>query len=208
MKAGILCPISALPSSYGVGDFGKNAYTFVDQLKKSDVKIWQILPLNPLAYGNSPYQPYSSYAGDELYIDLEDLVKDGLLEKGELKTFNKQAETVEYEAVRAHKEDLLRLAYKRFEFNDDFKQFVENNKWVEGYALFRTFKLTNEGKPWTEWHEEYKEFPKHQSFELLPFEKEINYQEFLQYYFFKQWYALKKYANDQGIMIMGICLSM
>ena len=84
MKAGILCPISALPSSYGVGDFGKNAYTFVDQLKKSDVKIWQILPLNPLAYGNSPYQPYSSYAGDELYIDLEDLVKDGLLEKGEL----------------------------------------------------------------------------------------------------------------------------
>ena len=79
MKAGILCPISALPSSYGVGDFGKNAYTFVDQLKKSDVKIWQILPLNPLAYGNSPYQPYSSYAGDELYIDLEDLVKDGCL---------------------------------------------------------------------------------------------------------------------------------
>ena len=203
MKAGILCPISALPSSYGVGDFGKNAYTFVNQLKKSDIKIWQILPLNPLAYGNSPYQPYSSYAGDELYIDLEDLVKDGLLEKGELKTFNKQAETVEYEAVRAHKEDLLRLAYKRFEFNDDFKQFVENNKWVEGYALFRTFKLTNEGKPWTEWHEEYKEFPKHQSFELLPFEKEINYQEFLQYYFFKQWYALKKYANDQGIMIIG-----
>ena len=70
--------------------------------------------------------------------------------------------------------------------NDDFKQFVENNKWVEGYALFRTFKLTNEGKPWTEWHEEYKEFPKHQSFELLPFEKEINYQEFLQYYFFNR----------------------
>ena len=203
MKAGILCPISALPSSYGVGDFGKNAYTFVDQLKKSDVKIWQILPLNPLAYGNSPYQPYSSYAGDELYIDLEDLVNDGLLEKGELKTFNKQAETVEYEAVRAHKEDLLRLAYKRFEFNDDFKQFVENNKWVEGYALFRTFKLTNEGKPWTEWHEEYKEFPKHQSFELLPFEKEINYQEFLQYYFFKQWYALKDYANSKGVEIIG-----
>ena len=203
MKAGILCPISALPSSYGVGDFGKNAYTFVNQLKKSDIKIWQILPLNPLAYGNSPYQPYSSYAGDELYIDLEDLVNDGLLEKDELKTFNNQAETVEYEAVRTHKEDLLRLAYKRFEFNDDFKQFIKDNKWVEGYALFRTFKLTNEGKPWTEWHEEYKEFPKHQSFELLPFEKEINYQEFLQYYFFKQWYALKKYANDQGIMIIG-----
>ena len=79
MKAGILCPISALPSSYGVGDFGKNAYTFVDQLKKSDVKIWQILPLNPLAYGNSPYQPYSSYAGDELYIDLEDLVSIGTI---------------------------------------------------------------------------------------------------------------------------------
>ena len=174
MRAGILCPISALPSSYGVGDFGKNAYTFVDQLKKSDVKIWQILPLNPLAYGNSPYQPYSSYAGDELYIDLEDLVNDGLLNKTELKTFNKQAGTVEYEAVRANKEELLRLAYSRFEFNDDFKQFIEDNKWVEGYALFRTFKLTNEGKSWPEWRDEYKEFPKHQSFELLPFEKEIN----------------------------------
>ena len=130
MKAGILCPISSLPSSYGVGDFGKNAYTFVDQLKKSGVKIWQILPLNPLAYGNSPYQPYSSYAGDELYIDLEGLAADGLLEKKELKTFNKQAQTVEYETVRAHKEELLRLAYSRFEFNDDFKQFVEENEWV------------------------------------------------------------------------------
>ena len=79
----------------------------------------------------------------------------------------------------------------------------KDNKWVEGYALFRTFKLTNEGKPWTEWHEEYKEFPKHQSFELLPFEKEINYQEFLQYYFFKQWYALKDYANSKGVEIIG-----
>ena len=154
MKAGILCPISALPSSYGVGDFGKNAYTFVNQLKKSDVKIWQILPLNPLAYGNSPYQPYSSYAGDELYIDLEGLAADGLLEKKELKTFNKQAQTVEYVTVRAHKEELLRLAYSRFEFNDNFKQFVEENEWVKGYALFRTFKLSNEGKPWTEWEEE------------------------------------------------------
>ena len=126
--------------------FWKERIYICESVKEIRYKDLADLTTNPLAYGNSPYQPYSSYAGDELYIDLEDLVKDGLLEKGELKTFNKQAETVEYEAVRAHKEDLLRLAYKKFEFNDDFKQFVENNKWVEGYALFRT-PATNEGVP-------------------------------------------------------------
>ncbi len=97
MKAGILCPIFCTTIILWCRRFWKERIYICRSAKKSDVKIWQILPLNPLAYGNSPYQPYSSYAGDELYIDLEDLVKDGLLEKGELKTFNKQAETVEYE---------------------------------------------------------------------------------------------------------------
>lgn len=203
MKTGILCPISALPSRYGVGDLGKNAYTFVDQLKKSNVKIWQILPLNPLAYGNSPYQPYSSYAGDELYLDLDAFVEEGLLKKDEVMAFNKDATTVAYKEVREHKESLLRKAFSRFEIEDSFKQFVSENDWVEGYAIFRTFKLLNDGKPWPSWREEYKNYPKHQTFELLPFEKEIHYQEFLQYYFFKQWNKLKQYANKQGLMIIG-----
>ena len=113
-KSGILMPVASLPSKYGVGSFGAEAYEFVDMLSRAHVRIWQILPLNPLGYGNSPYQPLSSFAGDESYIDLDILKNEGLLD-GELQGFSgPESDRIDYAGARAHKERYLRAAYERF----------------------------------------------------------------------------------------------
>jgi len=202
-QAGVLCPVSALPGRFGVGDFGRAAYQFVDKLADCKIKIWQILPLNPLAFGNSPYQPYSSFAGDELYLDLYQMVEDQLLNAREVTCFNNHMNSVEYEDVREKKDALFHKAFENFVVTDDFNDFVAKNDWLEGYALYRVFKNHNEGKDWVHWSKEYKEYLIHPTFPNTIFAKEILYQEFLQYYFFKQWHALKKYANDKGIIIIG-----
>lgn len=202
-KAGLLFPISALPNRYGVGDFGENAYELVDKMAKAHIKLWQILPLNPLGYGNSPYQPLSTHAGDEIYLDLDDLKKDGLLKEEEVTYFNSQVSFVAYQSVRKEKEKLYRLAFSRFVENVDYQQFIKENDWVYNYAIFQVFKEQNHQKSWIEWEDKYKNYPKNQSFSLLPFEKEIHYHIFLQYYFFKQWQDLKTYANQKGIEIIG-----
>lgn len=202
-QAGILCPISALPGSQGVGDFGRTAYQFVDYIARANIKLWQILPLNPLSYGNSPYQPYSSYAGDEIYISLNLLVEEGLLKKYEVTTFNRDEDQVHYEEVRAFKEKLYRKAYRSFVPDDDYHRFVDKQDWLAGYAIYRVFKSYNHDKVWTEWTQQFKEYPKRPTFDTVLFQDEINYQYFLQYIFYKQWFALKSYANEKGIMIIG-----
>ena len=147
-KAGLLFPISALPNRYGVGDFGKNAYELVDKMAKAHIKLWQILPLNPLGYGNSPYQPLSTHAGDEIYLDLDDLKKDGLLKEEEVTYFNSQVSFVAYQSVRKEKEKLYRLAFSRFVENVDYQQFIKENDWVYNYAIFQVFKEQNHQKSW------------------------------------------------------------
>ena len=107
-KTGILFPISALPSQYGVGDFGKNAYKFIDKIAQAHLTIWQILPLNPLGYGNSPYQPLSSHAGDELYLDIDAFLQAGLLKEDELEITSQQNQYVDYNRVRKQKEKYYR----------------------------------------------------------------------------------------------------
>lgn len=202
-QAGLLFPISALPGSYGVGDFGRHAYQLVDKMADAHIRIWQILPLNPLGYGNSPYQPLSSHAGDELYLSLASFVDEGLLKHEEIKTFHTLYHFVDYKEVRKEKEKLYQIAYSRFEENDDYRQFVKDNSWVKDFAIFKVFKMQNGDKAWTEWEEEYRDFAYSPTFTLLPFLKDINYQIFLQYYFYKQWNALKSYANNKGIEIIG-----
>ncbi|SDL57177.1 4-alpha-glucanotransferase [Kandleria vitulina] len=201
-QAGILCPISSLPGK-GVGDFGSCAYTFVDKLKNANVSVWQILPLNPLSYGNSPYQPYSSYAGDELYLDLEAFIKEGLLNKDEVKEEVFSLNKVDYTQVRTYKESLYRKAFERFTDFEALRRFEKEQEWLYGYALFRVFKLKNEGKEWREWEDHYKLYPKEKGIDVEEVKDEVLYQEFLQYYFNKQWYALKEYANKNGIEIIG-----
>lgn len=188
-QAGILMPVFSLPANHGIGDLGKSAYDFVDLVASAHFKIWQILPLNPAGYGESPYQPSSSFAGDEVYINLDLLVEEGLLE--EAPAFEKDSEFINYSAVRAYKSDLLHQAFKKFIPDQDYQEFVDKAFWLDGYAKFIARKKANDNKGWLEWTNlEYDE-------------EEYKYQFFVQYYFAKQWLKLKDYANSQGIIIMG-----
>lgn len=200
-KAGLLMPVSALPSDYGVGDFGSGSRAFIRYLKECSIKIWQILPLNPLGYGNSPYQPYSSFAGDEIYIDLDALVKEGLL-KEKPKPYLKDAEYVKYEAVREFKRKWLMQAYEAFVPDAEYEEFTKE-EWVFPYAVFLTLKKKNNMKCWNEWGAVHKNWIKDRAFDINIFDKEIHYEIFVQYLFLCQWKSLKAYANENGIEIMG-----
>lgn len=202
-EAGLLFPISSLPSDYGVGDFGKQAYQLVDDLKDSGITLWQILPLNPLGYGNSPYQPLSSHAGDEIYISPDFLVEEKLLKKKEVQKFQATGNAVDYQKVKKEKEVLYKKAFSRFKETKDYLTYIKDNDWLEVYALFRVFKEENNEKSWIEWEDDYKYYLETSSFSLTPFQKEIQYHMFLQYCFHKQWMKLKAYANQNNIKIVG-----
>ncbi len=206
-RAGILHHISSLPSKHGVGDFGDNAYKFVDMLSTSGVKVWQILPLNPVGFGSSPYQPYSSFAGEDIYISLDKLVEMGLLESVE--PFQENSTKVEFEQVRKYKETYYLKAYNNFidkceEFADEFKAFFdENSYWLEMYSIFFSFKENNELRSWVHWDDEMKFYPENRNVDLTPYDNDIKYVQFKQFIFFKQWLELKTYASSKNIQIMG-----
>lgn len=199
-KSGILMPIASLPSQRGIGDFGPSAYEFVSLCKKSGFKIWQILPLNPLGYGNSPYQPYSSKAMDELYISLDVLMEEGLLNSVE--SFNQDAQCIDYEAVRDYKKQYLKQAYDNFEGDDEFEKFIDN-KWVQDYAIFITFKKANGMKCWNEWPDKLKFLTEDSKLDFDEYKASIHYEMFIQYILLKQWKKLRSYANVHGIEVMG-----
>ncbi len=200
-KAGILMPVASLPGRFGTGDFGPGAYRFVDDAVKAGFSIWQILPLNPLGYGNSPYQPYSSFAIDELYLSLD------LLEK-EIKTEHvpdfpgKNSNAIQYPEARKYRDKYLRKAFEAFEPDEEYRTFTEQ-EWVKRYAVFMAFKKANNFRPWTEWKPEQKDYPQHRKLDMTEYADEIRYQYFLQYMVLKQWLNLKKYADTQGLQIMG-----
>lgn len=198
-KSGILMPISSLPSNTGVGDFGDNAKKFVDLIETMGFKIWQILPLNPLGFGNSPYQPYSSYAMDECYISLKKLQEEGLISSFD--SFDENAEQVNYEEVRKFKATYLQEAFENFCEDEEFNRFVEI-PWVKRYGLFSALKKKNGLKEWSLWSEE----EQGGSEDLLKDEvlkKSAQKEIFIQYELKKQWNELKAYANSKGIEIMG-----
>lgn len=207
-QTGILMSISSLPSSYGIGDFGPTAYQFIDKMIDSKVDIWQILPFNRLGYGNSPYQSYSSIAGDEIFISIDNLVEDGLLMLKEIKYFNEDCGTIDYNNVRIHKDAILKVAYTNFKkqfssYEEEYNLFINSNSWLYDYCVFVTLKKVNQLKCWTEWPEEHRNWINDRKLDLNIYEDEINYQMFLQYIFNKQWVTLKRYANTNGIKIMG-----
>lgn len=201
--AGVLMPVASLPSRDGVGGFGIEAYHFIDFLSEAGVKIWQILPLNPLGYGNSPYQPFSSFAGDEIYIDLELLEKEGYLPAGR-KEYEKNGneERIDYERARRYKEVYLRKAFRNFKGDDGFYDFCKE-EWVYPYGVFTALKKQNGLRCWNEWPKEQQDWILDRKYDLNHLEDEIQYQMFLQYMFLKQWEKLKQYANKKGIQIMG-----
>lgn len=205
-KTGILMPVFSLPSPMGIGDLGDEAYRWITLLDQCGIKIWQILPLNPVGYGNSPYQPYSSCAGDELYISIEKLKRNGLIDC-DLPVYGGPKNQVRYEEVRKLKEPLLRHAYRNFKEKNqdqeaDYRSFIEQG-WVYDYAVFRAMKAANKGVCWNEWKEEDKFWPEKRRELPEEIQEEAYYHMFLQYEFYIQWMEVKKAANDRGIEIMG-----
>ena len=199
-KAGILMPVASLPGRHGCGTFGKEAYDFVKMIHQSGLGIWQLLPLNPLGYGNSPYQPYSSYAVDELYISLDVLAQQGLLEK--VPSYHRNDDAIQYEEVRQYHDKYLRRAYQKFEKDEAYESFIKK-PWVKEYAIFKTFKVANNLRPWIEWDKDQKDYPINQTLDLSKYDDEVAYQMFLQFVLYQQWHALKKYANSLGIQMVG-----
>ncbi len=204
-KTGILLPIFSLPSEYGIGTFGKSAYEFVDFLAKAHQSYWQILPLNPTSYGDSPYQSPSAFAGNPYFIDPELLVQDGYLGAEDLASLTKTGEKIDYGIIYNERFPLLRRAFLKFSENvpeDFFAFFKREEYWLENYALFMALKTANGGKAFHEWH--FDEIHK-TDIEALKekHSEEMNFHYFLQYIFDKQWKSLKAYANSRGIEIIG-----
>ena len=207
--SGILLPVSSLPSRYGIDCFSREAYDFVDWLKEAGQSYWQILPLSPTSYGDSPYQSFSSFAGNPYFIDLEALVEEGVLTREECEAcdFGKKASRVDYGKIYENRFKLLRLAYERSEIaaNPEFSRFVQENAgWLEDYALFMAVKLRFEGAAWGEWAEDIR---KRWQNALDYYRREcyfdIEFYKYLQFQFSVQWKKLKDYANENGIRIIG-----
>ena len=201
--------ISSLPSAYGIGKMGKAAYNFVDFLRASGTKCWQILPLSPTSYGDSPYQSFSVNAGNPYFIDFDILEADGLLEHHEFASFTWESspDKVDYSIIYENCFKVLRMAYERFKPAKvpEYKDFcTENKKWLDEYALFMALKAKNGGKAWYEWEED---ISLHKAAAVNAAKKElkndIGFYKFMQFQFYKQWSELKKYANDRGVAIVG-----
>ncbi len=207
-SAGILLPISSLPSEYGIGCFDDEAYKFVDFLKSAGQSYWQILPIGPTSYGDSPYQSFSAYAGNPYFISLDEFVKDGLITRAECEAadFGENSESIDYEKLYLNRYPLLELAYKRSNINSDneFIRFCAENDWLEEYAFFMALKDKFGGALWSEWDDDIKlrceQTMKKYKSELS---EKIGFYKFLQYHFYRQWNKLKKYANQNGIQIIG-----
>ena len=208
-SSGVLLHISSLPSPGGIGTMGSAAYKFVDFLKKAGQRYWQILPVCPTGFGDSPYQSFSSFAGNPYFIDLETLVRKKLLKKEELIEYDacEDASHVNYEKLYNTRFPLLRIAYGRFieKINNDFFNFCRKEQyWLDDYALFMAIKNEKKGASFDVWENGLK-FRRKGALDAARrrLGREIGFYKFMQYEFSLQWSALKKYANDNGILIIG-----
>ena len=218
-ESGILMPVSSLPGPYGIGCFGKAAFQFVDFLSAAGQTIWQLLPLSPTGYGDSPYQSCSAFAGNPYFVDLEALEKEGLLTAADLKaeSWGKDPLEVDYGTLYVSRFAVLRKAYAAWRsqcaglhgcsyyYPDDYYAFtLANEDWLDDYALYMALKVANKMKNWVEWDAPYRRRDKAV---LAAFaaanEEEIGFWKFVQYKFSVQWQAVKTYANKKGVQILG-----
>lgn len=206
--SGVLMPIFSLPSKYGIGTLGKEAYNFIDFLKKAGQTYWQILPVGVTGFGDSPYQCFSAFAGNPYFIDLEMLCEDGLLDKAFIESFSwGDGDKVDYENLYNNRYPVLRKVYSVFKDNipKDFSDFEQENCfWLNDYALYFTLKDYHNGASFDYWEECYKKRdPKALANAENELADNIGFYKMLQYLFFKQWSALKEYANKSGVYIIG-----
>lgn len=206
-KSGVLMHITSLPGAYGVGTMGKQAFAFVDFLEKSGQSLWQILPLNPTGYGDSPYQSCSTFAGNHYLIDLDLLVEEGLLLPEDLDgiVWDEGDNRVSYGLLYNSRLKVLRLAYSRFPGSAEFDRFCEENgSWLAEFGLFMSLKDKFAGKPWYQWEDGLK-FRHNDAMEQQWQEQQeqIRFYGFVQFLFHRQWTALRAYAHEKGIEIVG-----
>lgn len=207
--AGILMPISSLPSEYGIGCFSKSAYEFVDWLKDAGQSYWQILPLGPTSYGDSPYQSFSTFAGNPYFISLDELIEEKVLTREECDKVNwgRTKNKVDYEKIYKGRYPLLRKAYERSNIseNPDYQKFVaENNWWLADYALFMAVKTRFDDVEWTKWAEDIRlRWNNAMDYYREELYYDIEFQQYMQFKFHEQWMKLKNYANSKGIKIIG-----
>ncbi len=210
--SGILVHPTSFPSRFGIGDLGQNAYDFIDFLYAAGQTLWQCLPLGPTGFGDSPYQAFSAFAGQPLIISPDLLQKDGLLTESDLAEVPAfSVYTVDYGPVIAFKTGLLHKAFDNFLISEDkaltraFHRFCREEKsWLEDYALFMSLKDLHKGKSWHEWDENYQFMDaRGRKAALTQLKDSVAYYQFIQFIFFRQWHALKSYANQKGISIIG-----
>ena len=211
-SSGILLHPTSLPGRFGIGDLGPQAYTFADFLEAAGQSVWQVLPLGPTGYGDSPYACYSAFAGNTLLISPEQLVVDGLLAKGELANVPEfAAECVEFEGVHKFKDSILRHAFTSFkqvanpEIGKAFAEFCRQQmSWLDDYALFRALKDSHGGVAWNEWEPPLvRRDPEALELARTQLEADIEAQKFYQFLFFRQWFTLKADCNNRGINLVG-----
>lgn len=202
-KSGLLMAVSALPSEYGIGSFGKVCFDWLDFLDKTGTKCWQILPLNPTAYGDSPYQSPASFAGNPYFVDLEELYKEGLLTSDELEGEKCKSERIDYGRLFLTRIAVLKKAFSRFVKTVEYVRFCHKNKqWLDDYALFFSIKESYDYAPWSSWADEYRIY-KNAIERKNDFEGQTEFWRFVQFKFFTQWKKVRDYARSKGIKIIG-----
>ena len=207
-SSGILMPVFSLPSPYGIGNFGDEAYRFVDFLASSGQTWWQILPLGPTSYGDSPYQSFSTFAGNPYFVDPDALIDEGLLTKEEVLSFDwgSDPHRIDYEKIYLSRNDLLRKAFERDpNARTKIDEFKNANPWVEDFAMFMALKKKFGMKSWIEWPDRDIRVREPSAISRAKEElrEDIDLGIYIQYLFDMQWSKLKKYANDLGIKIFG-----
>ena len=207
--AGILLPISSLPSPYGIGTMGKDAYDFVDMLKRAGQKYWQVLPIGPTSFGDSPYQSFSAFAGNPYFIDLDTLIEEGLLKKEEVESYKwaDSDDEIDYARIYRQRFEVLRKAFGRSEHKDsrDYADFIEENEqWIDDYALYMAIKADHNNREWLAWEPAIKKRkPEAMAAYREKLGEDVEFYKFLQFKFYQQWMPLKEYANRNGISIIG-----
>ena len=206
-ESGVLMPIFSLPSEYGIGCFSVEAYDFIRKLKEAGQKKWQVLPLGPTSFGDSPYQSFSTFAGNPYFIDLGPLISEGLITKEECDAldFGDKNNQVDYGKMYYSRFKILDLAYQKFEKNAEYEQFETNNQWwLEDYALFMTLKNIYNGASWDRWELPHKNREEEAILRVKDeFKEQIESFKFQQFYFAGQWQNLRNYAKENGIEIIG-----
>lgn len=211
-SSGILLHPTSLPGPYGIGDLGPNAYAFIDKLSESHTKLWQVLPLGPTGYGDSPYQCFSAFAGNPYLISLDVLMDWEILEPSDLEPMPEWGYGVDYGAIFNWKPTVLLKAFRKFsalpkthKLYEEYQKFCKDEAyWLDEYALFMAIKSVNDGQAWNQWEKDLRE---RDASELKKFSKNnveiVNEQKFMQFAFYKQWAALKSYANEREIQVIG-----